>query len=134
MKASTKKILLASILTGSLLGYTNTTFADEIDDLIENGTLSNNTIEIGADYLEVNGLRGTYGNGYWQAGSRSGTYTWPSGNIFNIKGGNSLPATIGYNFITINGNTFNLLFDDSTYYGSLIGNRIIRHGRFRTFV
>ena len=128
MKASTKKLLLASILTGSLLGYTNTTFADEIDDLIDNGTLSNNTIEIGADYLEVNGLRGTYGNGYWQAGSRSGTYTWPSGNIFNIKGGNSSPATISYNFITINGNTFNLLFDDSTYYGSLIGNRIILNG------
>ena len=125
MKTSTKKLLLASLLTGTLAIYPNITFADEIDDLVDESTLSDNKIEVGEDYAEVNGLRGTYGNGQWSVAGRSGTYTWPSGNIFRIHGGNSSSQTVGYNLISITGNTFNLLFDGSTYYGNLIGNQII---------
>lgn len=129
MKTSTKKLLLASLLASSLIGYTNTTFADEIDDVIDEEKLSDNTINIGEDYAEVNGLRGTYSNGRWEAAGRSGTYTWPSKDTFKIHGGNSSAKTIGNNYISITLNrTFNLLFDDETYYGNLIGNQIILNG------
>lgn len=135
MKASTKKILLASILTGNLLGYTNTTFADEVDDLIDNGTLSDNTIKVGEGYAEINGLSGTYTDNTWTFGGRSGTYTWPSGNIFRVRGrGNSSVGTISNNYISISVNrTFNLLFGGSTYRGDLIGNQIILNGTNLSF-
>ena len=93
-------------------------------------TLSDNTVEIGQDYVEVNGRRGTYGNGRWEIAGRSGTYDWSPGNIIRIKGGNSWSdaQTIGYNFITVNGVPFHLLFEPDNYYGSLIGNRFVFNG------
>ncbi len=186
MKTSTKKLLLASILAGSLINYPGITFADEGDDIdavdeieteddtdviddieIEDESetedttaiedtatestttestsavsaastsnndteISNNTLEIGEDYVEFNGIRGTYGNGIWRVGNRSGTYDASGGNTFTING-STAGGDISYNILTLNGGNFNLVFDGGSYTGNLIGNQIILNGGHLSF-
>lgn len=131
MKIKTKKLLLAGLATCSLLTYPATTFAD--DEESTDNPLAYNTAEIGSDYVEFNGVRGTYGNGRWQVGNRSGTYDLSSfGNTFTISGSNA-SGNIAYNILTLNGGNFNLIFDGGSYTGNFIGNQIILNGGSLTF-
>ena len=114
MKISTKKILLASILAGSLVNYPAVTFADDE----ENNSVSNNSLTIGEDYVELNGVRDNYDTSY--------------NNTFTI-GGSTGSGNISYNILTLNGRTFNLIFDGGSYTGNLIGNQIIINGGTLTF-
>lgn len=104
MKTSTKKLLAASILAGSLLTG-NTAFADEFDN-----SFSGNTIEVGAEQVEVNGVR-------VQQGFGANEYTLTA----DASEGT---GNISWNSITINGGNFTLYVNGGFYSGSLIGNSI----------
>ena len=130
MKTSTKKLLLVSILVGSFFNCQNAVFADNEEDI--NNPLAYNNIEIGDDYVEFNGVRGTYSNGRWEAAGRSGTYDAFYGNTFTISGSTG-SGNVAYNSLVLNGGTFNLVFEGGSYKGNLIGNKIVISGGSLSF-
>lgn len=101
MNLITKKFLVASILAGSLVTG-NTAFAED--------AFSGNTVEVGAESVEVNGFR-------VQQGFGANEYTFSLGN--SVGDGN-----FSFNSITINGGNFTLYVNGGLYTGSLIGNQI----------
>ena len=112
MKISTKKLLLASLMAGSLINYPNVTFAEDEEEL--NNKLAYNTIEIGEDEVKFNGVKRNVDVG-------KGEYTFTAG-------GSSGNGNIAWNRITINGGIFNLIVNGGSYTGSLIGNEFILNG------
>ncbi|MBR4903750.1 MAG: autotransporter outer membrane beta-barrel domain-containing protein [Selenomonadaceae bacterium] len=160
MKISTKKLLLAGILAGSLISYPNITFAadedeedisdveisedeEDIDTDIDeeesettttatettttpvsssttstgdelDNKLAYNTIEVGENEVEFNGVRVKQGVG-------QGEYTFTA----DSSSGN---GNVAWNKITINGGRFNLIINGGSYTGSLIGNEFILNG------
>ena len=112
MKISTKKILLASILAGSLVNYPNVTFADDEEEF--DNELAYNNITVNEDSVEFNGVKQAVDGG-------DAEYTFTAGS-------SSSDGNIAWNKITINGGRFNLIVNGGSYTGSLIGNEFILNG------